>query len=293
MTPISQEQSRTLLRRRSASSLFLGALLLGALLAAGYFFFVGSSVGQCWDNQGYAGRPVAGPDVRIFDADILQEVTKRSLLVAFAAILLLSFVFRCPVVGGVAVLAAAAAVFGAEFLKHTLPRALLSPPIGSVPGYFSSDTYPSGHTTVGMSLALAIVMVSGPRIRAWTAVAAGVMGTSYATAVLFIGWHRPSDALGGIAWSGFCFAVAAGFLVLFRGHHSLTPHVSKATWLSGLLGLLMISGLFAIPFFQAGYAGSGMPFFSMTACILAAGFAMPAWFAFALREISWRTLHRN
>ena len=160
-----------------------------------------------------------------------------------------------------------------------------------MPGYFSSDTYPSGHTTIGTSLALAIVMVSGPRIRSWTAVAAGVMGTSYATAVLFIGWHRPSDALGGIVWSGFCFAFAAGLLVLFFGHHSHESHVSKAPWLSGLLGLVTIIGLAVLPFSQTGYART--PFLSMTACIIAAGFAMPAWLAFALREISWRPLHRQ
>ena len=293
MISLPPEQSRTLLRRRAATSLFLGALLLGTLLVAGYIFFVGSPVGQRWDNQGYAGRLIAGPDMRIFDTDILQEVTKRSLMVALAAILLMSFVFRCPVVGAVAVFAAAGAVFGAEFLKHTLPRAVLSSPIGSVPGYFSSDTYPSGHTTVGTALALAIVLVSGPRFRPWSAVAAGVMGTSYATAVLFMGWHRPSDALGGIAWSGFCFAVVAGLLALISGHHSLTAHVSKATWLSALLGLLLISGLLLFPFPPTGYAGSEIPFFSMTACIIAAGIAMPAWFAFALRQVSWRSLHRN
>jgi len=286
-----EEQSRTLLRRNTASALFFGALLLGALLVAGYFFFVGTSGGQCWDNQGYAGRQVAGADVRVFDTDILQEVTKRFLLVAFAAIFLLSLVFRCPLAGVVAVLAAGGAVFGAEFLKHALPRAMLSPPLCPVPGYFSSDTYPSGHTTIGTSLALAIVMVSGPRLRAWTAVAAGFMATSYATAVLFMGWHRPSDALGGIAWSGFCFAAAAGLLVLIGGHRSLEEHVSKATWLSGLLGLASIVGLLILPFSQPGYAR--IPFLSMTACIVAAGFAVPAWFAFALRGISWRSLHRH
>ena len=293
MNPLPPEQSRTLLRKRTALSLFLDTLLLGVLLVAGYIFFVGSPVGQHWDNQGYAGRMVAGPDVRVFDADILQEVTKRSLVVAFAAIFLLSCVFRCPVVGVGAVLAAAGAVFGAEFLKHTLPRALLSPPLGPVPGYFSSDTYPSGHTTVGTSLALAVVLISGPRLRSWSAVAAGIMGTSYATAVLFMGWHRPSDALGGIAWSGLCFAVVAGLLVFFGGHHSPTAHVSKATWLSGLLALLLISGLLVFPFPPTGYAGSEIPFLSVTACIVAAGFAMPAWFAFALREVSWRPLHRD
>ena len=170
---------------------------------------------------------------------------------------------------------------------------MLSPPIGPVPGYFSSDTYPSGHTTVGTSFALAIVLISSPRLRSWSAVAAGIMGTSYATAVLFMGWHRPSDALGGIAWSGFCFAVAAALLVLITGHHSLTAYVSKATWLSGLLGLLLISVLLVFPYSPAGYAGSRIPFFSMTACIIAAGFAVPAWLAFALREISWRPLHRH
>ena len=73
------------------------------------------------------------------------------------------------------------------------------------------DTYPaswpSGHSTVAMSLALCAVLVAGPRLRPFVA----VLGAGYAIAVGYslvaLGWHLPSDVLGG-------FLVAATFTLL-------------------------------------------------------------------------------
>ncbi len=289
----SPDQSRTLLRRRTAAGLGLGALVMGILLVGGYFLFVGTPVGQGWDNQGYAGRQVIGGEVRLYDTDILHEVSRTSLFIALGAILLLSVVFRCPEAGLMAVLAAAGAVFGAEFLKHNLPRLELVPPVGPVPGYFSSDTYPSGHTTIGTSIALALVMISGAGWRSWSAVVSGFLSVSYATAVLFIGWHRPSDAVGGLLWSGFCFSLAAACTVLLGGHYA-RPQESpdRAPLVSGAVALILAVGSL---FFLTGgdsFSGSRGPFFVMTFLIIAIGFALPAWFAVTLRPISWRSLRR-
>lgn len=68
-------------------------------------------------------------------------------------------------------------------------------------------SWPSGHATVAMSLALCAVLVAGPRLRPFAA----ALGASYAIAVGYslvaLGFHLPSDVLGG-------FLVAATFTLL-------------------------------------------------------------------------------
>ena len=65
-------------------------------------------------------------------------------------------------------------------------------------------SWPSGHATASMSLALCLVLVVGPRLRPLAA----VIGAGYAVAVAYalvaLGWHLPSDVVGG-------FLVAATF----------------------------------------------------------------------------------
>ena len=293
MNSTGANESRNRLRRRTAAHLLMGASLAGLLLAAGYFFFVRTAAGQHWDNEGYAGRQAVVGEVRTFDSDILAEVSKQTLMISLGGLFVISLILRRPVVGLVAVTAAAAAIFGAEFLKNVLPRELLSVPTVPVPAYFSADTYPSGHTTVGTSLALACVLIFGAWLRPWLAVIAGLMSSSYATAVLFMGWHRPSDALGGIAWSGFCMTCAAALLVLFHGHHA--PPAKWAAWIFSAAAAFLLIALLAFTVFSHPVdSPSTIPFFSMSAAIIVAGFALPAWLALALAHIDWRSsLHRE
>jgi membrane-associated phospholipid phosphatase len=68
-------------------------------------------------------------------------------------------------------------------------------------------SWPSGHSTVAMSLALCAVLVVGPRLRPLAA----LLGAGYAIGVgcslVALQWHLPSDVLGG-------FFVAATFTLL-------------------------------------------------------------------------------
>ncbi|HWC26629.1 MAG TPA: phosphatase PAP2 family protein, partial [Solirubrobacteraceae bacterium] len=68
-------------------------------------------------------------------------------------------------------------------------------------------SWPSGHSTAAMSLALCLVLVVGPRLRA----SAAVLGAGYAIAVGYalvaLGDHLPSDVLGG-------YLVAGAFVLL-------------------------------------------------------------------------------
>lgn len=68
-------------------------------------------------------------------------------------------------------------------------------------------SWPSGHSTVAMSVALCAVLVAGPQLRPFAA----MLGSGYAIAVGYslvaLGYHLPSDVLGG-------FLVAATFTLL-------------------------------------------------------------------------------
>jgi membrane-associated phospholipid phosphatase len=68
-------------------------------------------------------------------------------------------------------------------------------------------SWPSGHATASMSLALCLVLVVGPRLRP----PAAVLGAAYAIGVGYslvsAGWHLPSDVLGG-------YLVAASFTLV-------------------------------------------------------------------------------
>ena len=76
--------------------------------------------------------------------------------------------------------------------------------------HLSAESWPSGHATATMSFALALALVSPPRLRP-LAVAAGALITVVTVyAVLIYGSHYPSDIVGGFlvatAWA--CVAAA-------------------------------------------------------------------------------------
>ena len=68
-------------------------------------------------------------------------------------------------------------------------------------------SWPSGHATAAMSLALCLVLVVGPRLRPLAAVVGAGYAIAVAYALVALGWHLPSDVVGG-------FLVAATFTLL-------------------------------------------------------------------------------
>ena len=107
-----------------------------------------------------------------------------------------------------------AAVVPAILLSANLATQLLKPALaemrvfdvrGELLPYPGS--WPSGHSTAAMSLALCLVLVVGPRLRPLAALA----GAGYAIAVgyslIVLGFHLPSDVLGG-------YLVAAAFTLV-------------------------------------------------------------------------------
>ena len=87
-----------------------------------------------------------------------------------------------------------------QALKHLLAEARYTPWLGF--DQIQGASWPSGHATAAMALALCAVIAAPPRLRTAIALAAGgaTVCVSYATLALL--WHYPSDALAGLLVAG-------------------------------------------------------------------------------------------
>ena len=161
-------------------------------------------------------------------------------------------------------------------------------------------SWPSGHSTVAMSLALCAVLVAGPGLRPFAA----VLGSAYAIAVGYslvaLGFHLPSDVLGG-------FLVAATFTLLATAalariealhpqptattttsRHAVSASVPRSLVVPAVVGLttLILGGLVLLADHPgaAGYL-SGKPAAALAAASIAAlGVALTASLTLALRS---------
>ena len=258
-----------------------GVSVLLVLCAAGYLFFVLTAIGQRIDNAAYFGRGSAGAEVLQLDRRLLGSVTKGFLAGVLVLLAAIALVRRRWMSGIAAVVAVGLSVGGAEVLKANLPHPELAIPQGAEPGYFREDTYPSGHTASGCSLALGLILVGAARWRAAISGLGGLVCAAYATGVVFLGWHRPSDAVGGILWTGACFALATGLLTLSKGGPRAFVFRGPAARV-----MLVFTGILATvcAWVAAGFAGGsgGFAFHFMLALVVAAAFATAGWFGFLL-----------
>ena len=109
-------------------------------------------------------------------------------------------------------LAAVALVAGANLTGLILQAVLANPRYHAILGttQVGAEAYPSGHATSAMSIALAAVLVAPTRLRVGVAAGAAAYVIAVSAVLLVLGWHFPSDVLGGLLIaSGFFFAVVA------------------------------------------------------------------------------------
>jgi hypothetical protein len=271
------------------SRFLLAAMICAVLLIVNYFALVGTPWGHQFDHDAFLGRKMLGREIITFDSDILKLVRKRTLFLGAVATLVIAVMRRCTIVGVIAVAAFGCAAAGAEVLKHVLPWHMLVPNDALLESGFQTNTYPSGHATVVTSFALSLLLVSPSRWRPWLAVAGGCISATFATGVLFVGWHRPSDALGALAWSGLCMSVAAAFVIRLQGHHRPAcafPH--RAAFDCIALGILVAAATWLFSAAAApAYPLTSPPFFVLTGFIIVGTFTLIAWYGWQLRAVDW------
>jgi membrane-associated phospholipid phosphatase len=276
---------RTTIEKR----LLQGALICAIFFMVSYFVLVGTPWGHQFDDDAFLARKAVSHKIVVLDSRVLDLVRRSTLLLAAIITLSIAAMRRCIFVGIIAVAAFGCAIVGAEVFKNVLPWGALVPKDTILASGFQMNTFPSGHTTVGTSLALGLLLVSPSSWRPWLAILGGCISATFATGVLFAGWHRPSDALGALAWSGLCMSIAAVFVIRLRGQ----PRPASARPVPAALGSaalgIFVTGATWLTSAAASpeYVLNDLPFFVLTASIVAGAFTLITWYGWQLRAIDW------
>ncbi len=89
--------------------------------------------------------------------------------------------------------------------------------------------FPSGHATASMALALALMIVVAPRLRPAALIVGSALALAVSFSVISMGWHFPSDVIGG-------FLLATGWaLVLLAGLRTADGRFPERTGRSALV----------------------------------------------------------
>lgn len=220
----------------SSSPRLLGAAVC-ALLGLGLTgaFFVWTYPGQWLDGlllpRAERGGGYAQPSTLLDPA--------RSVLAAFGstttlagllgAVLLVGLVGRRLMAGLVGVGMVLCAVLVAGVTKSALLRPELQ--VGTSTTH---NSFPSGHVAAATTLLLAFLLVLPVRARPWLALPGAVGVTVIAGATMVAGWHRFSDALGGVLLGVALFCLAAAVLTARPGAVRAVPGATGGAVRPGL-----------------------------------------------------------
>jgi membrane-associated phospholipid phosphatase len=144
-------------------------------------------------------------------------------------------------------LAVPVVLVGAELTTQVL-KPLLATPRGSewLQSNIGAASWPSGHATAALALALCAVLVAPPRLRGAVAVLGAAFAAAVAYAILVLAWHFPSDVLGGFLVAATWALLAVAALAAWEQRHSSEaaprPRGPAVRWPIELAGLA-VAGL--------------------------------------------------
>jgi membrane-associated phospholipid phosphatase len=142
----------------------------------------------------------------------LAAYSESSALLALVSIPAL--VVACVVVAGIALVqrrvvgavAGVAVIGAANVLGQALKHLLLERPNLAVD---AANTFPSGHAVAVASVLFALLLVSPAPARLVLAPASALLLGAVAVQLVHLGWHRPSDVLGGVLLAASLAAIGA------------------------------------------------------------------------------------
>lgn len=193
-------------------------------------------------------------------------------------------------------------LLGANVTTQLLKPLLAEPRAASLLGGVSpvsAASWPSGHATAAMSLALCSVMAAPSRLRPFLAALGAAFAVAVSYSFLTLGWHYPSDVFGGflVAATWTLLGVAALFTAEARYPRratglggALTQPVSVREALGppavALLAALTLAGAVALarPHAVVAYVRAHEVFMVGAATIAALGLALATGLMLALRR---------
>ena len=232
--------------RRPATAL-LAAAVCGAFAVVVWALAFHTHVGRAADVNALAGF------VTLDDLHLSRVATELATLCnplpyALLCAVVLAHTYRTRGPRGVlaALVILAAANVATQLLKHGL-----AVDRQSIRGQVQPESWPSGHSTASMALALVATIGARPARRLATAVVGGLFAIAVADSVIVLDWHFPSDALGGFAVAGVVTSLVLAAVWWAeerwpagtgrRALHGAAP----VPWPGVALGLLVAAGLIA------------------------------------------------
>ncbi|MET8352711.1 MULTISPECIES: phosphatase PAP2 family protein [unclassified Micromonospora] len=203
---------------------------------------VHSEIGQWIDTVALTGNRIGQDRIDGPVDKLLNAMSVVSLLAATATIGFIALMRGRIALAITATLLIAGANVSTQLLKYGLNR----PDYGLDPERAGvGNSLPSGHTAVAASVAVALMLVLPPKVRAVGA----FLGAGYAAvagvATLSAGWHRPSDAVAAYLVVG-VWAALAGLVLLVtqRERAKVAPGDAHrlAALLLGAVGVLALIG---------------------------------------------------
>ncbi|MEU3456131.1 phosphatase PAP2 family protein [Micromonospora sp. NPDC006766] len=206
---------------------------------------VHTTLGQWIDTVALNGHQIGQDRIDGPVDRILNAMSVLSLLAATAMIGFIALIRNRRTLAVTATLLIAGANLSTQLLKHYLTR----PDLGIDPQRAAAgNSLPSGHTTVAASVAVALILVLPPKVRAVGAFLGAGYAAAAGVATLSAGWHRPSDAIAAYLLVGVWTAVAGLTLLLFQRERAATSPADAHRLAAAVLGLggvlaLVVSGL--------------------------------------------------
>ena len=216
------------------------------VLVSAYVLAVLTPAGQALENAALRGADQVREDEVAQASQALGSITVVSLAMAVILVAGVGLLRRRVdlAVAGVAVITLGQ-IITQGLKRFVLPR----PGLVEVTGDYTTNSFPSGHTTIAMTVLFALVIVAPYRWRGLTLLLTLSWAIGIGAYTVTAKWHRFSDTLGADAVALLCACLAAWWLTR-RG--ALRPYTGPArrarAVLAGLLAaaavLLLALGLF-------------------------------------------------
>lgn len=196
-------------RDQTAARWLLGAGISGLVLVGTYLLAVWTPTGQALENAALRGADQVNSQ-EVADAnDALHAITLFSLGLAIVVVVAIAMARRRL---DLAVAGAGVIVLG-QVLTQGLKRFVLPrPELVEVTGNYTQNSFPSGHTTIAMTVLFALLIVVPYRWRGVMMFFVWPWAVGIGAYTITAKWHRFSDTLGAMAVALLCACLASWWL---------------------------------------------------------------------------------
>jgi membrane-associated phospholipid phosphatase len=286
--------------RRSPRNALLAAFLFAGALLLTWAISSQTSMGRWLDTAALSGfadlsRPRLVPILNAI-ASLAHPESYALLGLALCALALARERPRIALAIPLILLAASGTT---EVLKQVFAEPRFIATLGPS-GHIADASFPSGHATASMALALCGVLAVGPRLRPLAAAVGAAFAIAVTYSILILQWHFPSDTLGGFliagAWTlvGVAGLWAAdrrwpahtGRAAVLRAREAIAPSAVVAPTAAAVAGAVLCAGLVALarPHAVLAFANLHTVFVAGALAIGALGLALAIGLALTLRR---------